>query len=215
MTSMFMTTGYNTGESTGLSHYGINYYNENWSSSSESDYRSTASVSPIPTIPVPTYNEKFDYYTNASPVKFKQEWPNTSFYGTPNNNFYSQKPATVTSNTQLKEIFQENIDFSNSYSPKSLSPVKTGKSSQVFQAKLNKKSTTSGSLGHVTPEIMKRRRIAANARERKRMNSLNDAFDRLRDVVPSLGNDRKLSKYETLQMAQSYINALNELLHRD
>lgn len=64
-------------------------------------------------------------------------------------------------------------------------------------------------------EIMKKRRLAANARERRRMNSLNDAFDRLRDVVPSLGNDRKLSKFETLQMAQTYIAALHELLQRD
>lgn len=64
-------------------------------------------------------------------------------------------------------------------------------------------------------EVMKKRRLAANARERRRMNSLNDAFDRLRDVVPSLGNDRKLSKYETLQMAQTYIAALHELLQRD
>lgn len=61
-------------------------------------------------------------------------------------------------------------------------------------------------------EIVRRRRLAANARERRRMNSLNDAFDRLREVVPSLGNDRKLSKYETLQMAQTYINALHALL---
>jgi len=64
-------------------------------------------------------------------------------------------------------------------------------------------------------EVMKKRRLAANARERRRMNSLNDAFDRLRDVVPSLGNDRKLSKFETLQMAQTYISALYELLQRD
>jgi hypothetical protein len=40
-------------------------------------------------------------------------------------------------------------------------------------------------------------------------------LNRLRDVVPNLGNDRKLSKYETLQMAQTYIAALNELLKRD
>lgn len=64
-------------------------------------------------------------------------------------------------------------------------------------------------------EILKKRRLAANARERRRMNSLNDAFDKLRDVVPSLGNDRKLSKFETLQMAQTYISALKELLTRD
>jgi Helix-loop-helix DNA-binding domain len=67
----------------------------------------------------------------------------------------------------------------------------------------------------VTDDILKKRRLAANSRERRRMNSLNDAFERLRDVVPSLGNDRKLSKFETLQMAQSYIAALNELLRRE
>ncbi|KFM77050.1 Basic helix-loop-helix transcription factor, partial [Stegodyphus mimosarum] len=51
-----------------------------------------------------------------------------------------------------------------------------------------------------SPAVVKKRRLAANARERRRMHSLNVAFDRLRDVVPSIGNDRKLSKYETLQM---------------
>ncbi|XP_057338943.1 pancreas transcription factor 1 subunit alpha-like [Microplitis mediator] len=72
-------------------------------------------------------------------------------------------------------------------------------------------------IKNTTPgiEVMRKRRLAANARERRRMNSLNDAFDKLRDVVPSLGNDRKLSKFETLQMAQTYISALYELLQRD
>jgi atonal protein 1/7 len=64
----------------------------------------------------------------------------------------------------------------------------------------------------VSPVVMKKRRLAANARERRRMNNLNTAFDKLRTVLPSLGNDRQLSKYETLQMAQSYINALYELI---
>lgn len=64
----------------------------------------------------------------------------------------------------------------------------------------------------VSPVVMKKRRLAANARERRRMQNLNKAFDRLRTVLPSLGNDRQLSKYETLQMAQTYINALYDLL---
>ncbi|XP_054454157.1 protein atonal homolog 1b [Anoplopoma fimbria] len=59
---------------------------------------------------------------------------------------------------------------------------------------------------------MKHRRVAANARERRRMNGLNQAFDELRSVIPSLENERKLSKYDTLQMAQIYINELSELL---
>ena len=60
--------------------------------------------------------------------------------------------------------------------------------------------------------VVVKRRLAANARERKRMHSLNTAFDKLREVVPGIGEDSKLSKYETLQMAQHYIMALNELL---
>ncbi|OCT97227.1 protein atonal homolog 1 [Xenopus laevis] len=60
--------------------------------------------------------------------------------------------------------------------------------------------------------VQKKRRLAANARERRRMHGLNHAFDQLRNVIPSLNNDKKLSKYETLQMAQIYINALSDLL---
>lgn len=56
-------------------------------------------------------------------------------------------------------------------------------------------------------------RMAANARERRRMHKLNVAFDRLREVVPSV-SDRQLSKYETLQVAQSYIQELAQLLQR-
>lgn len=63
-----------------------------------------------------------------------------------------------------------------------------------------------------TAPVVKKRRLAANARERRRMHGLNVAFDKLREVVPGISSDRKLSKYETLQMAQSYINALSELL---
>uniref|UniRef100_A0A8C2WKV8 Atonal bHLH transcription factor 1a n=1 Tax=Cyclopterus lumpus TaxID=8103 RepID=A0A8C2WKV8_CYCLU len=60
--------------------------------------------------------------------------------------------------------------------------------------------------------VQKQRRVAANARERRRMHGLNYAFDELRSVIPALDNDKKLSKYETLQMAQIYINALADLL---
>ncbi|CAH0546008.1 unnamed protein product [Brassicogethes aeneus] len=65
----------------------------------------------------------------------------------------------------------------------------------------------------VSPNVMKKRRLAANARERRRMNGLNEAFDRLRKVIPNLDAEQKLSKFETLQMAQTYINALKELLN--
>lgn len=69
--------------------------------------------------------------------------------------------------------------------------------------------------GPPSPSVMKKRRLAANARERRRMNGLNEAFDRLRQVIPTLKSDHKLSKFETLQMAQTYISTLRDLLETD
>ncbi|XP_022919730.1 protein atonal-like [Onthophagus taurus] len=71
-----------------------------------------------------------------------------------------------------------------------------------------------GRKSRVTPLILRKRRLAANARERRRMQNLNQAFDRLRTFLPQLGQDRQLSKYETLQMAQTYIAALYDLLEQ-
>lgn len=65
------------------------------------------------------------------------------------------------------------------------------------------------------PEIRGKRRQAANARERKRVNKITDAFERLREHVPNLIKDRKLSKFETLQMAMAYIDALDQGLKVD
>lgn len=62
--------------------------------------------------------------------------------------------------------------------------------------------------------VWKKRRLAANARERKRMEHLNDAYERLRQYLPKWDNDQKLSKHETLQMAQTYISELNQLLKK-
>ena len=55
----------------------------------------------------------------------------------------------------------------------------------------------------------------ANARERRRMNGLNDAFERLREVVPNVNSEQKMSKIETLLVAQTYIKALAKLMADD
>ncbi|KAL4239726.1 hypothetical protein ACF0H5_000529 [Mactra antiquata] len=79
---------------------------------------------------------------------------------------------------------------------------------------LHKKISASRRKRHDPPtkDVLRKRRVAANARERRRMESLNVAFDKLRSVIPSFSDNSKLSKYETLQMAQTYINALKDLL---
>lgn len=82
----------------------------------------------------------------------------------------------------------------------------------VGQEEASSSSSTRRRGKCVNSTIVRKRRLAANARERRRMQNLNKAFDKLRTYLPSLGNDRQLSKYETLQMAQSYITALYDLL---
>ncbi|XKL67210.1 hypothetical protein PGB90_010630 [Kerria lacca] len=52
------------------------------------------------------------------------------------------------------------------------------------------------------------RRLESNERERMRMHSLNDAFEQLREVIPHVKMERKLSKIETLTLAKNYIMAL-------
>lgn len=56
------------------------------------------------------------------------------------------------------------------------------------------------------------RRAKANDRERHRMHNLNSALDALRRVLPTLPDDAKLTKIETLRFAHNYIWALTETL---
>lgn len=56
-------------------------------------------------------------------------------------------------------------------------------------------------------------RKAANMRERRRMKSINDAFDILRKCIPLSDNvDRKLSKVDTLKLAMGYIRYLDDVI---
>jgi len=84
--------------------------------------------------------------------------------------------------------------------------------SSSMSAKKKGKGGRKKNLHPPTPTIMKHRRNMANARERKRMNGLNDAFERLREVVPNVNTEQKMSKIETLLVAQTYIKALAKLM---
>ncbi|KAA0709945.1 Fer3-like protein [Triplophysa tibetana] len=58
-------------------------------------------------------------------------------------------------------------------------------------------------------------RQAANIRERKRMFSLNEAFDLLRRKVPTFAYEKRLSRIETLRLAMVYIDFMKEILNND
>ncbi|KAB0798651.1 hypothetical protein PPYR_09644 [Photinus pyralis] len=65
------------------------------------------------------------------------------------------------------------------------------------------------------PQQQIQQRQAANLRERKRMQSINDAFEGLRAHIPTLPYEKRLSKVDTLKLAIGYINFLSELVRAD
>ncbi|XP_059477505.1 neurogenin-1 [Neocloeon triangulifer] len=63
-----------------------------------------------------------------------------------------------------------------------------------------------------TMRLKRVRRVKANDRERNRMHQLNHALDKLRCVLPTIPEDTKLTKIETLRFAHNYIWALSQTL---
>lgn len=59
--------------------------------------------------------------------------------------------------------------------------------------------------------VSKPKRGQANKRERVRTENVNVGFDKLRKLIPTDPEDRKLSKIEVLRLATSYINHLYNL----
>lgn len=65
---------------------------------------------------------------------------------------------------------------------------------------------------------VKRRRVqtpyqrkAANVRERRRMCTMNKAFEELRERLPAFDDEKKLSRIETLKLAMTYITFMKDL----
>lgn len=172
----------------------------------------------------PPYDTRFQY---APTTNYLQPWPHTSetlpiYSNATDFDVYPPSPKSLPSLTE--------VHVSTNSQPHQLLPVTTPSKSRS-RARRKSRDAITGTRKAKTSStkrkpaingpvannnvVMKKRRLAANARERRRMNGLNEAFDKLRDVVPALGADHKLSKFETLQMAQTYISALCELLHND
>ncbi|XP_062435344.1 pancreas transcription factor 1 subunit alpha-like [Rhea pennata] len=65
---------------------------------------------------------------------------------------------------------------------------------------------------HFPPHPYKVQRHAANIRERKRMLSINSAFDEVKCHVPTFPYEKRLSKIDTLRLAIAYIALLSDIL---
>lgn len=69
---------------------------------------------------------------------------------------------------------------------------------------------THGSIS--TPLDARLRRLRANDRERRRIQSINGAMEALRRVIPDTQNNRKVTKLQLLKLAQDYIRYLSDVL---
>merc|ERR1719384_218324 len=94
-----------------------------------------------------------------------------------------------------------------------------GKSHSRFSGRFHRRSIRRGSkykMTHRSPtELSKEkkiRRAKANDRERKRMQTLNQALEKLRVVLPAFPDETKLTKIETLRFANNYIKTLTEMI---
>eukprot|EP00095_Tigriopus_kingsejongensis_P004987 maker-scaffold96_size378025-snap-gene-2.46 protein:Tk04987 transcript:maker-scaffold96_size378025-snap-gene-2.46-mRNA-1 annotation:"unnamed protein product" len=61
--------------------------------------------------------------------------------------------------------------------------------------------------------VPEKRKCGSNKKERRRTQSINNAFANLRDCIPNVPCDTKLSKIKTLRLATSYIDYLMTLLN--
>ena len=73
------------------------------------------------------------------------------------------------------------------------SPINNKISKRILTGSISKKSCKS-----VVAAVQQR--YAANMRERKRMQSINDAFEGLRQHIPTLPYEKRLSKVDTLRL---------------
>lgn len=60
-----------------------------------------------------------------------------------------------------------------------------------------------------------KKRVSANKKERRRTQSINNAFTDLRNRIPQIPTDTKLSKIKTLKLAINYIEHLMKLLQEN
>ena len=129
--------------------------------------------------------------------------------------------ATLSLPTNLADLGPVDLSSKHKASQAEIKQLQLPEKQRINLSSKPASKTSKNSSGKITKHldfadlsesVMKKRRLAANARERRRMDLLNQGFDRLRNVLPGLGPETQLSKYETLQMAQEYINQLTQIL---
>ncbi|XP_017786070.1 PREDICTED: heart- and neural crest derivatives-expressed protein 2-like [Nicrophorus vespilloides] len=145
-------------------------------------------------------------------------------YMTPQNNYahsYLTDGASVAPNEESN--FWSNSPRTNSPSPNAQSPIVGPYQiyTPISYAQNDHRTTQytteyDFSRGTVAPFVrIVKRRTTANKKERRRTQSINNAYADLRDCIPNVPADTKLSKIKTLRLATLYISYLTGVLETD
>ncbi|XP_060515771.1 heart- and neural crest derivatives-expressed protein 2-like [Cylas formicarius] len=135
-----------------------------------------------------------------------------STIGGDESNFWSNSPSRTDSpspnilhaQNQIENHYQIYAPSSCPTSHNHYSPYRTNYTS----------ITSDPDLGTPFVRVVKRR-TTANKKERRRTQSINNSYAMLRDCIPNVPADTKLSKIKTLRLAKSYISYLTRALETD
>ena len=170
-------------------------------------------------------NFGFDHQTTYTSVN---SWPpmqaaSQSSLASPSTTLTSQETEDFDGSENWEDLlFSLSPGSSTDSYPSVGSPEKSDASEDPASADLRRKPSTTMTTKWqrkkafemtLPAQERRKRRLAANARERKRMTNLNDAFERLREILPSR-DSMPISKMEALQMAQAYITELSSILEK-
>ncbi|XP_075150198.1 heart- and neural crest derivatives-expressed protein [Haematobia irritans] len=122
--------------------------------------------------------------------------------------------ATTTTCTLTANINANNYYRSPSYCPASSSDLEDVES-QFHDSLFTNDSPKSHTISVPPPVRVVKKRNTANKKERRRTQSINNAFSCLRDKIPNVPSDTKLSKIKTLKLAILYIRYLVDVLDGD
>lgn len=157
--------------------------------------------------------------TNSRPIlsvkkktKKSQEGENSSQN---NKSFSSTSFSSMSGNEEnkkskkLKKELKGKIDKNNKSSPSSSSSSTSSLSLSSSNQTESVGNSNQAALGFPGEP---KKRVSANKKERRRTQSINNAFADLRNRIPEIPGDTKLSKIKTLKLATDYIEHLMKQL---
>ncbi|KAG5446590.1 hypothetical protein CSKR_112356 [Clonorchis sinensis] len=136
--------------------------------------------------------------------------PEMNSFGSPSDSASFLTEGSVCPNISDSELEIEDVrtKFNQNSSHRALNDVK----GEVTFRQLKRARLRGFHNRKRVPGVQIFQRQAANLRERRRMQSINKAFEGLRAHIPTLPYEKRLSKVDTLRLAIGYIHFLQELV---